>query len=63
MDNHRLLVSALDTFGHEKCQIWKILNFIHVHCGTTMQTFLIMAYKGNSWVANDCVLVGMDETK
>ena len=24
---------------HEKFQIWKILNFIHVHCGTTMQNF------------------------
>ena len=22
-----------------KCQIWKILNFIHVPCGTTMQNF------------------------
>ena len=24
---------------HKKFQIWKILNFIHVHCGTTMQNF------------------------
>ena len=24
---------------HEKFQIWKILNFIHVHCWTTMQSF------------------------
>ena len=24
---------------HEKFQIWKILNFIHVHCGTTIQNF------------------------
>ena len=25
--------------GIEKFQIWKILNFIHVHCWTTMQNF------------------------
>ena len=23
----------------KKFRIWKILNFIHVHCGTTMQNF------------------------
>ena len=23
--------------GIKNSQIWKILNFIHVHCGTTMQ--------------------------
>ena len=25
--------------------------------------FLIMAYRWNSWVPNDCILVGIDETK
>ena len=25
--------------------------------------FLIMAYRGNSWVPNDCILVGINETK
>ena len=25
--------------GLKKFQIWKILNFIHVHCRTTMQNF------------------------
>ena len=56
MDYKRSLVSALGTSGHEKCQISKILKFIHVYFGTTMQKFLIMACKGNSWVPNDCVL-------
>ena len=25
--------------------------------------FLIMVYRGNSWVSNDCILVGINETK
>ena len=39
---------------HEKFQIRKILNFIHVHFETTMQIFLIMAYRrelmGAKWL-------------
>ena len=31
MDNHRLLVSELGTFGHKNTKFGKILNFIHVH--------------------------------
>ena len=28
-----------------------------------MQSFFIMAYRRNSWVPNDCILIGIDETK
>ena len=47
---------------HEKFRIWKILNFIHVHCGTTMQNFNY-GYRRKSWVPNDSNLIGINETK
>ena len=28
-----------------------------------MQKFLITAYRSNSWVSNDCILVGINEIK
>ena len=31
------LYSLFERKWHEKFQNWKILNFIDVHCGTTMQ--------------------------
>ena len=34
-----LFASLFEINGMKKFQIWKILNFIHVHCGITMQNF------------------------
>ena len=48
---------------HEKFQIWKILNFYTCTLWDHNAKFLIMAYRGNSWVPNDCILVGINETK
>ena len=47
---------------------WKILNLEYLEFYTcTLRDhnakFLIIAYWGNSWVPNDCILVGIDETK
>ena len=33
------LFTLFERKWHKKFWIWKILNFIHVHCGTTMQNF------------------------
>ena len=47
---------------------WKILNLENLEFYTCTQwdhnaKFLIMAYRKNSWVLNDCILIGIDETK
>ena len=57
------LCSLFERKWHKQFRIWKILNFIHVHCVTTMQKYLLMAYRRNSLVANHCILIEIDETK
>ena len=47
---------------------WKILNLENLEFYTCTlcdhnANLLIMAYKRNSWVPNDCILIGIDETK
>ena len=46
---------------------WKILNLENEFYTCTLwdhnAKILIMAYRGNAWVPNDCILVGIDETK
>ena len=47
---------------------WKIPNLENLEFYTCTlwahnAKFLIMAYRGNSWVPNDCILVGINETK
>ena len=47
---------------------WKILNVenLEFYICTLLDhntKFLIMAYRMNSWVPNDCILVGINETK
>ena len=47
---------------------WKILNLENLEFYTCTlwdhnAKYLIMTYKRDSWVPNDCILAGMDETK
>ena len=47
---------------------WKILNLENLEFYTCTlwdhnAKFLILAYRGNSWVPNVCILVGINETK
>ena len=62
MDNQRLLVSELGTFG-QKMPNLENLEFDTCTLWDPNAKFLIMAYKRNSWVPNECILVGIDETK
>ena len=46
----------------------KILNFENLEIYTCTlwdhnAKFLIMVYRRNSWVPNDCILVGINETE
>ena len=40
-----------------------MLNFIHGTLWDHNAKFLIVAYRENSWVPNDCNLIGINETK
>ena len=62
MDNQRLLVSELGTFGHKNANL-EILNFITCTLWDHNAKFLIMAYWSNSWMPNDGIMVGINETK
>ena len=62
MDNQRLLVSELGTFGHKMPNL-ENLEFYTCTLWDHNAKFLIMVYRRNSWVPNDCILVGINETK